>query len=396
MKLYEIVAKDALARKRRLLFAAFGIVIGMMTVVGILTVARSGKAQIYDQLEKYGPNLSVLPAVSSLDMRLGNISLGQLNVGENYITEDKIPEIRSITDGLIREAIEVKIEGNIATVAPELYATTQVKGATVMVVGVDPEAERAIKSWWVVESGEYLTRDNDTLVGATAATVLGLKVGDAVTVGGAQTTVSGILEETGSVDDSQLFVSLTMLQNTLGKQGLVSAVNVRALCTACPVTVIADEINKTMTGVRAVAVKQVAETEMGMVNKVNKFLLAIAGITLCVGLFGVANTMMASVNERVKDIGIMRAVGASRNQILTMFVYEAIVIGIIGGIVGYLFGTVLAFLIGPIIFNGAAIGFVPQYLGVSLGLSIAVAILASVYPALRATRIKVADSLRSL
>lgn len=396
MKLYEIVGKDALARKRRLLFAAFGIVIGMMTVVGILTVARSGKAQIYDQLEKYGPNLSVLPAVSSLDMRLGNISLGQLNVGENYITEDKIPEIQSITDRLIREAIDYKIEGNIATVAPELYGSTQVKGATVMVVGIDPEAEKAIKTWWMVMRGNYLSGNGDALLGATVATVLDLKVGDLVSIGGTQATVSGILDETGSIDDSQVFVSLSMLQQTLGKQGLVSAVNVRALCTACPVGMIADEINKTMTGVRAVAVKQVAETEMGMVNKVNTFLLAIAGITLIVGLFGVANTMMASVNERIKDIGIMRAVGASRNQILTMFVYEAIVIGIIGGIFGYLFGTVLAFLIGPIIFKGAAIGFVPQYLGVSLGLSIAVAILASVYPALRATRIKVADSLRSL
>ncbi|MDO8473204.1 MAG: ABC transporter permease [Dehalococcoidia bacterium] len=396
MKLHHIVAKDALARKRRLLFAAFGIVIGIMTVVGIMTVARSGRAQIYDQLERYGPNLTVLPAVNSLDVRLGNLSLGQLNVGDNYISEDKVPQIQEITDGLIRKSLDLKTTGNVATVAPELFANTQVKNTMVMVVGMDPEAEKAIKSWWVVKSGVYPAGENDALVGAVAASLLAINVGDAVDVGGRSMTVAGVLEETGSIDDSQMFVPLSTLQKVLNKEGLVSTVNVRALCTACPVSQIADEINSTMTGVRAVAVKQVAESEMGMVEKINTFLLAIAGITLCVGLFGVANTMMASVNERVKDIGIMRAVGASRNQILMMFVYEAVVIGILGGVAGYLFGTLLAFVIGPLIFKGAAIGFVPSYLGLSLVLSVVVAILASVYPALRATKIKVADSLRSL
>ncbi|MBI2957467.1 MAG: ABC transporter permease [Chloroflexi bacterium] len=395
MRLHHIVAKDSLARKRRMLFAAFGIVIGIMTVVGILTVARSGRAQLYEQLERYGPNLTILPAVSSLDVRMGSLSLGQLGVGENYIAQDKVPVIREITDRLIRTSLDIRVPGPIATVAPELYATTQVKGANVMVVGMDGEAQRAIKSWWIVKEGAY-PAGNDALVGHTAASLLGLKVGDEVVIGKQVTMVSGVLDETGSVDDSQIFLPLTVVQDAVGKSGLISAVNVRALCTACPVSVIADEINQTLTGVRAVAVKQVAETEMGMLSRINTFLLAIAGITLLVGLFGVVNTMMAAVNERVRDIGILRAVGASRNQILKMFVYEAVAIGIAGGLAGYLSGTLLAFVIGPLIFKGAPIGFVPSYIGVSLLLSIVVAILASIYPAYRATKIKVADSLRSL
>ncbi len=396
MKLYEMVAKDAMARKRRLLFAAFGIVIGIMTVVGILTVAKSGRAQIYEQLERYGPNLTILPAVSSVDMRIGNLSLGQLGVGENYIPEEKVPVVREITDRLIRESLEIKTDAPIATVSPELYATTQVRGTSVMVVGMDAEAQKAIKSWWMIMEGAYPTGQNEALVGHTAASILGIKVGDTVDIGDDKATIAGVLEETGSIDDAQLFIPLRMVQKAVNKEGLVSSISIRALCTACPVSVIADEINATVTGVRAVAVKQVAETEMGMVERINTFLLAIAGITLLVGLFGVINTMMASVNERIRDIGIMRAVGASRNQILTMFVYEALVIGILGGLAGFVFGTLLAFIIGPLIFKGAAISFVPSYLGVSLGLSIIVAILASIYPAYRATKVKVADSLRSL
>ena len=73
MKLYQIVAKDIMRRKRRVLYAALGVVIGTMTVVGILTIASAGEAKIYRQLEQYGPNLTVIPAINNLDMKLGNL-----------------------------------------------------------------------------------------------------------------------------------------------------------------------------------------------------------------------------------------------------------------------------------------------------------------------------------
>jgi putative ABC transport system permease protein len=102
------------------------------------------------------------------------------------------------------------------------------------------------------------------------------------------------------------------------------------------------------------------------------------------------------VNDRIKDIGIMRAVGASRGQIIKAFIYEAIIIGIIGGISGYMLGSVLAYLVGPLVFEGTTIVLVPQYFALALVLAIAVAVIATVYPAYRATQIKVADSFRSL
>ena len=125
------------------------------------------------------------------------------------------------------------------------------------------------------------------------------------------------------------------------------------------------------------AVKQVAANEMGMLDKINKLMLALGGITLIVGGFGVVNTLMTSVHERIKDIGIMRAVGASRNQIIQAFVYEAIIIGIVGGVLGYGAGTLLAYIIGLFIFEGTIISLVPQYLPMSVGLAILIAILAT-------------------
>jgi putative ABC transport system permease protein len=400
MKFYRVVLKDVWRRKKRVLFAVIGVLIGTMTVVGIFTIAQAGETRMMEQLEKYGPNLTVMPAISNVDMQLGGLSLGTLSVGDNYIPEEALPQIREIADREIKEALGIEEEGNLATLAPKLYINTEVNAVPVMVVGVDPVEELNIKTWWRVGEGEYFNGiDNGSgqaMVGAVAAELLGLRSGDVVELNGSEVLVAGVLEETGADEDYQIFVSLPVLQEAFQKEGLVSAVDIRALCNACPVVMIADDINNVIPGVRAIAVQQIASAEMEMMGRINTFMLALAGITLAVGLFGVGNTMMRSVNERVKDIGIMRAVGASQKQIMKIFIYEAIVIGVIGGVFGYLAGTLLAYGLGPVIFGVTSISPIAQYFPMALGIAIGVAVVATLYPAFRATRIKVADSFRSL
>jgi len=372
------------------------VVIGITTIIAVLTIALAGQTNIYGQLEKYGANLIVMPAIGDIDIGLGGLSLGTLAVGDNYISEDKLPEIRQISDGRIREALNIEDEGDIATIAPKLYMNTKVNGTSVIVVGVDPQEERLLKTWWKVSQGKYLEASDEALVGAIAAELLSFNVGDKITLNGGEVTIAGILEETGSNEDYQVFVPLETAQKAFDKEGLVSSIDIRALCNACPTSEIASAINENMLGVRAVAVKQIAETEMGMLEKVKGFLFALAAITLAVGCFGVVNTMTTSVHERIKDIGIMKAVGASRNQIMKIFFYEAAIVGVAGGLVGYVTGTLLAYIVGPLIFGGVAVTYVPQYFLPSLALATLIAVIASVYPAFRASKIKVADSFRSL
>ena len=396
MKLYQIVLKDITRRKKRMLYASLGVVIGVATIVAVLTIALAGEMNIYGQLEKYGANLVVMPAISDIDVGLGGLSLGTLAVGENYIYEDNLPEVRQITDGMIKEALGIEDEGDIATIAPRLYMSTEIKATFVIVVGVDPQQERQLKTWWRIREGEYLENADQALVGATAAELLELNVGDKIAPNGREVIIAGILEETGSDEDYQVFLHIKTAQEAFDKEGLVSSIDVRALCSACPTSNIAGSINGNIPGVRAVAVKQIAETEMGMMEKVSRFLLALAGITLAVGCFGVVNTMLTSVHERIKDIGIMRAVGASRNQIIKVFLYEAVIVGIVGGFLGYVVGTVLAYIIGPLIFGGVAVTYVPQYFLPALALATFIAVIATVYPAFRASKIKIAESFRSL
>lgn len=395
MKLYQLVFKDVLRRKKRVLYAALGIVIAAMTVVGILTIANAGQEKIYAQLEKYGANLNILPAISSVDAALDNLNMGSLAVGENYIDESVVPQVREIADTMIKEALDIKDPGNIATIAPKLFVNTKVNGVSLFAVGIDPKEERSIKTWWEISKGKWLEQPDDAIIGAQVAQLLKLDVGSKISLNDTEVTVSGILAETGSGDDYQVFVPLPTVQSAFGKQGIISSIDVRALCNGCPVEYIADEINHMIPGIRALAVSQVAKTEMGMVDKMSKFMLALAGITLIIGAFGVVNTMMTSVHERIKDIGIMRAVGASRNQIIKVFIYEAILIGIIGGLLGYAAGTLISFGVAPLVFEGAMVTFHPWYLPLSILMSIVVAVGSAAYPAYRATTIKVSDSFRA-
>ncbi|UCG83659.1 MAG: ABC transporter permease [Dehalococcoidia bacterium] len=396
MKLYHITAKDTLRRKRRALYTALGVAIGVAAVVAVLTVTYAGEKKIYSELDKYGPNMIVTPAINDMDLRLGDLRLGSLAVGDNYIAEDKLPEIREIADGMIRDALGIDGEDDIATIAPKLYMTAMIQETPVMVVGFDPNQEMLIKSWWRMTEGDYPEQPDEAILGARVSAALGLGLGDIVPVNDETVTVTGILEETGSDDDYQVFIPLETAQIAFDKTGLISSADVRALCSACPVADITDVVNNSLTGVRAVAVQQIAETEMNLMSKVNRFMLALAGITLVVGTFGVINTMMSSVYERIKDIGIMKAVGASRMQIVKMFFYEALVVGLVGGIFGYVVGSLLSYVIGPLIFEDLAVNYVLQYLPAALGIAIFVAAIASVFPAYRASRISVADSLRSL
>ncbi len=396
MKLYQLVLKDILRRKKRVSYATLGVVIAAMTVVSILTIANAGEARIYAQLEKYGANLNVIPAISSVETSLGDLSMGALAVGDNYIAEDKLVQLREITDGEIKKALDIKDDAFIATIAPKLYVSTKIKNTSLLAVGIDPGEERVIKTWWRVSEGLYIEELNHAIVGSQTAALLGLQIGEEVNLNDRIFIITGILEETGSADDYQIFVPIKTLQSAFGKEGVISSVDIRALCNGCPVEIIADSINQNVTGVRALAVKQIAETEMGMMEKMNNLMLALAGITLIIGIFGVVNTMMTSVYERIKDIGIMRAVGASRIQIIRSFIYEAIVIGIIGGIIGFLVGTLAAYLIGPMVFEGTSITIIPVYMPLSLLLAVLVAVISIAYPAFRATTIKVSDSFRAL
>lgn len=404
MKLYHIALKEIRRRKIRTIYTAIGIAVSMSMLIGVVITANSAKKEVLNTIAKYGHSLTIIPAVEKVtSLRMFGIATGQ------YIPEESLPEIEKVYDKAIRAGWEkmgglVLGAGTIGgiddfqkpTFAPRLYEETTVNGINVIVGGVDIDKELIARFWWDVEKGRFIEEDMDALLGSLFAQSAGLRIGDTVTIVGTPLKVVGILNETDSPDDYMIFTHLKTAQKIFGKQGLISMINVRAMCPKCPVGDAAIAISQKIVGVRATAQKEIATAQSKIFRNTANVIMGFLIISLILSCIGVFNMMMNSIYSRIREIGLLKAFGVSKLQLIILFLYEAIVIGIIGGIIGFAVGTGLAYLIGPLLFEDIIIKIPIRYLLVSIILSTLCSTLASIYPAFYAAKIRVVEAFRAL
>jgi len=227
---------------------------------------------------------------------------------------------------------------------------------------------------------------------------LQLSEGQVVDIQGQAFEVRGILEEMGSQDDALIFADLSRVQKTLKRPGEISLVEVAAFCNTCPIEEMVAQISGVLPGAKVTAIKQAVESRMETVRHFKRFSLGISAVVMFIGALIVFTTMMASVNERTREIGIFRAIGFRQGHIARIILLEAFVVGFLAGVLGYLAGLGVSRLTLPFFLPGQGIT-VPWDAGVALGatvLSVLLGLAASVYPALRAARLDPAESLRAI
>jgi putative ABC transport system permease protein len=145
--------------------------------------------------------------------------------------------------------------------------------------------------------------------------------------------------------------------------------------------------------------KQMQATRNSMMSSLNNFLIAIAAVSLIVGAVGVANTMFTSVLEKTKEIGIMKAIGARNKDILSIFLLNSALIGLVGGMIGIFFGIIMSAslpaLMGEtgMLRGGTLVSLNSMILALSV--SIIIGIISGLIPAYNASRLKPVDALRS-
>ena len=144
--------------------------------------------------------------------------------------------------------------------------------------------------------------------------------------------VTGFLAETGSIDDYAIFMPLHVAQSLFNLEGKISEADVGALCNDCPVEVLAEQIMGAVPDVKATPIKQAVETRMQAVQQTANFSFVLASIILLVGFAGIMNTMLASVHERIKEIGVFMSLGADNTHLYKMFLSESVILGLIGGL----------------------------------------------------------------
>jgi putative ABC transport system permease protein len=329
----------------------------------------------------------VTPQRNELSLNYGGIALGGVSVQASELRQSDLPLIATIPNAR-----------NIAAVAPKVLGTVNVAGQTALLMGVDATIEFDLKKWWHLD-GTPLVSAQDLVAGSRAASTLGLAVGSTVNVQGTEFMVSGILQPTGSQDDDLLLVGLAPAQQLLHKEGIVSFVEVAALCGDCPVSDMVNQISTVLPGAQVSAIQQVVQSRMHALEQFESFSLVVSLLVLFVGSLVVFVTMMGSVNERCHEIGIFRALGFRKKHIVRLILTESILVSCIAGLAGFATGLGAAWLLLPRLTDsghGAHIIFDPFLAGSAVLMAIVVGCLAALYPALHASRLDPADALRTL
>jgi putative ABC transport system permease protein len=385
MKLHNISFNNLKRRKGKMIFLVLGLFIGIATIVTLMSITESMTHDIEDRLDQYGANIVMVPRSDNLNLSYGGITMGGVNYQTIEFDEEKIPEIRTIENSK-----------NLGLVAPKVLGAAKVRGKDVLLMGVNFETEMQLKNWWQFE-GAPPAAHNELLIGSQTAVTYDLAVGDTLDIKGDDYTVTAILKPTGSSEDGIIVGDLHTFQNILGKEGKVSMVEIQAFCRDCPITELTLQISEKFPEAKVTGLRQAMMSKMQTVEMFKTFSYGIAVLVIFIGSLLVFVTMMGSVNERTREIGIFRAIGFRRGHVMQIILLEAMVVGLIGGLLGYLGGNAIAWVSLPLVVKSSSfVGLNYNLGGVSLLLAVALSLIASLYPAQKASKLDPSEALRAL
>jgi putative ABC transport system permease protein len=372
-------------RKGRAAFLVAGLLIGVGTVVALISITQSMTGQTKANLQSFGANIVVTPRTKDVSLSYGGISAGGVSVGQQSLSQADAARIGTIAS-----------RADISAVAPQLVGAVTVKGRRALLLGVQPEQQFKLKRWWSVGSGHAPTNDHEMIVGASAARTLGLTMGDYVRIGGRRFTVTGVLRETGSQDDSLLIVDLGAAQQVLREPGKLTLIEIAALYAGAPVDRIVGEIGAALPQAKVTAMQEAVKSRQQAVDQFRRFSYAIVGVVIAIEALVVFITVMGSVSERTREIGVFRAIGFRRVHITRLILIEAVIASTIAGVLGYAAGMAITYIVLPLVAHSAEVAWAPLLGLAAVVLAVAIGGLASLYPALHAGKMDPTEALRAL
>lgn len=382
MRTIDFVIHETVRRPRKAITGVAYVLLAVSIFVASETINEALRDRTKEQLLRFGANILVQPKGQSVDLG-SETGAAEILLPEHYA--DKIRKIEH--------------EKMLVAVSPKLYQRFEVHGQSMLVVGVTPQESKA-KPWWLVEKdlvADSFPEKGEILLGHHFANRLG---GDlkGIELNHERFSVSGVLDETGSKDDFLAFMPLADLQQLAAKPGMVSLIEVSTSCIACKAMDIrgmATEIGNALPpDAEALLVSQVAEAQMGTLRKVQGFstITYLVVVTLCI--FLLVNFMSASVEERRQEIGVLLAMGMAPRKIQSIFLLKVVGFALLGGLLGYLLGTGISVLLGPLVAD-ASVSPLLHLLPLALALSLGLGVIASILPVRRIARLDPVEALRS-
>ena len=401
-----MVWREIFERKNQLATSFLAIVLGITAIVAIKNVTFYSEKAVAKELDALGANILILPKSASV---------------QDYYSSDMQGD--EFPDEYVNRLTASGLQG-LDNLSPKLSVPAEVAGRRVTLTGILPKNEFQAKAAWqgagifarpagcgaVVDvpgktaapAKETLVRkrvietlgDSDALVGADVAAALKLKEGDSLQVLGKSFTVSAVLPATGTVDDSRVFAHLHTVQALAGKGSVLNAIEIVGCCQEITKGLV-QKINTLLPEAKVVTVTQVVDTQIRTNRMMANLSMVFLAIIVLVGGASIANYMYANVFERRREIGTLMALGAGSKVVLRMFLLKALLLGVAGGLVGYLLGTLVAVVLGPRI-AGVPVLPMPILALWALGIATAISLLASYFPARRAARLDPCAALQEL
>lgn len=398
-------AADAVrAHRLRSLLTMLGIVIGISSVVLTVGLGLGAQDKVRDQIDALGSNLLIVSPGSSTGsggVRGGFGSSSTLTLADAEAIADK-----SVAPDVARVAPTTSTQSSLT--ADTTNWTSRVVGTTTTWQQV---RSRTLASGRFFTQAEVDSGSNVVVLGPDTSNELfsrGNPVGQTVTVDGTALTVVGVLEASGATtessdEDDLAVVPITTAQRLAGSTSTsVSTVYVEAT-SADTLSAAYQEVNAALLTTHdvtsadadfSIATQDALLETANSTNRTMTILLAgIAAISLLVGGIGVMNIMLVSVTERIREIGLRKALGATPRAIRRQFLIEASLLGVFGGVIGATIGVIGAVVLPSLIEQPVSISApaIAAALVVALGLGVGF----GVYPASRAARLTPIDALRS-
>jgi putative ABC transport system permease protein len=402
-------------QKRRKLLAGVAIMLGVCVATAMIAVATDIGDKMSRELRSYGANLLVTPQEDTLDVQIGGVDLRPPSDG-TYLNEADLPKIKGIF-----------WQHNIVGFSPMLPVPVEIGSTKVTMLGTYFQKQlsfgkedfttgvRITHPWWKV-TGSWPSDDSqDVLVGERLSSRLQLRPGGQVQIAGQDHRVSGIVS-TGSSEDDQIVAPLHVAQQVIGKPGAVRRIYVSALtkpedalATQDPRSMspevldrwycspyaqsIAYQLQQAIPHSHAEPIRQVAKNEGTVLSRIKGLMLLITLAALLASALAVSAAMATAIFERRKEVGLMKALGAGSASVAALFFAEAALLAVIGGVVGFVAGSLLAQRIGWSIF-GSEITIDPVLFPIVLGIAIIVTFAGSAAAIRRAVRFDPVFALR--
>lgn len=374
MNYFKLILQNPFRNKTRSLLAIIGIAIGIATIVALGLITASLEDSTETTLKEGSAEITATKIGSSLASSSGNLN-------ESYVEElSKVEGVEKTAGMLESTVIDTSKSSDSSRYGFSLYGA---KTDDLSIVGINN-----------INGSVFNENENELIVGKNLAEEENYTIGDKVDVYGKEFKITGIYE-TGSIFyDSAMYTGLSKLQNLTDNEEKISSISIKIKKDANLTTVndkIKNEYNDTLRTITAEEMTQTIDDTLGMINSATT---AIEALAIIIGGLGVINTMMMTVFERTREIGVLKSVGWSKKRILSMIMGESIVLTIISGIIGSILGVLAVFILFKLNGDNMTLIFNINIFIKAFLVALSVGIIGGLYPAIKASRLSPTEALR--